>query len=540
MAEILLNDRLVCDLELLLSGAFKPLNGFLNKKDYQSVVKDMRLSDGSLWPMPIVLPINEETKNKIKHSTKAILKDKYNLPLAWIHINDIYKPNIEEECKNVYKTTSNNHPYVKILHDMGNVYYVGGMVEKINDISHYDFNDLRMTPDQAKILFAENNWKTVVGFQTRNPMHCSHVELTKYAMKEAGEDSKLLIQPIVGVTQDDDVDYYTRVKCYKKILKYYDPNRVKLILLPLSMRMAGPREAVWHSLIRKNYGCTHFIVGRDHAGPSSKNEKGESFYGPYDAHKLIEKYQDEIGIKIIISQMIVYDETINDYLPIDKVPEGHTILNISGTELRRKLRNHEEIPIWFTYPEVATELKNSIVSLRQRGFCVYLIGLSGSGKTTFANALESKLKEYSCRPITILDGDIVRNNLSKGLGFSKEDRSANVKRIGFVASEIVKHNGIVICSNIAPYDADRNCNRNQIEKYGTYLEVYMNTPLEICEKRDVKGLYRLARAGVVTNFTGISDPFEEPSKADITISDYTNIQKNIEIVIDKLIKLELI
>jgi len=537
-----LNDRLTCDLELLLNKSFYPLNGFLNEKDYKSVIENMRLANGKLWPIPIVLPIDEITKEKIKHEEYVILKNSTNLPLAKLYITDIYKPDLLQECLKVYGTNDINHPYVKIINDLtkNNIWYIGGKVKKINDPQHFDFINDRYTPEQMKIFFKNNNWNTIVGFQTRNPMHRSHYELTKYALTQAGTDAKLLIQPIVGITQDCDINYPTRVRCYKKLINYYPKNTTKLCLLPLSMRMAGPREALWHALIRKNYGCTHFIVGRDHAGPSVKNKQGESFYGPYDAHNLLDKYSSELGIKIIKSQMIVYIKELKEYRPINNVPEGVTIMNISGTEQRKRLKEGTKIPAWFSYPDIITELRKSILPINKQGFCIYLIGLSGCGKTTIANLLKNKLSEFTPRPITILDGDIVRKNLSKGLGFSKEDRSTNVRRIGFVASEIVKHNGIVICANIAPYEEDREFNRNIISKYGKYIEVFINTPLDICENRDIKGLYKAARQGIIKNFTGISDPFEIPKKNDIILNDYNNIQKNIEFIFKYILKLELI
>lgn len=531
-----LSDRLLCDLEMLLTGAFFPLKGFMNKKDYKSVVKNMRLSNGTIWPIPIVLPINEQTKNKIKHEEFVILRDSTNLPIAKLYIEDIYKPNINKECEKVYGTLDTNHPYVKIVKSYGNdVWYVGGKVKLINFPPHFDFNEDRYTPEQMKIFFAENKWENIIGFQTRNPMHRSHYELTKYAMKQTGiNDIKLLIQPIVGVTQDDDIDYYTRVKCYKKILKYYPENTVKLCLLPLSMRMAGPREALLHAIIRKNYGCTHFIIGRDHAGPSNKKQNGQTFYGPYDAHELVKKYENEIGIKIILSKMIVYIKELNNYLPEDEVPNGLTIMTISGTKQRELLREGKPIPTWFTFPEIVEELRKTILPMNKRGFCVYFIGLPCSGKTTIARAIENKLKELTDRTITLLDGDIIRKNLSQGLGFSKEDRSINIRRIGFIASEIVKHRGIALCANIAPYEDDRKYNREIITKYGGYIEVFVNTPLDICEKRDVKGLYKLARQKIIKNFTGIDDPFEIPSNSEIILNDYNDLKKNINIILEKI------
>lgn len=536
-----LDERLVCDLELLLNGGFYPLTGFMTEKEYNSVVKNMKLPSSDIWPMPIVLPIKEEMANRLKHETTITLIDNCNLPLAKLTIEDIYKPNLKEECKHVFGTTDKRHPYVKVMKKWGNIYYVGGKVEQINKIPHYDFDDLRLTPQDTKAFIKDNGWTTVVGFQTRNPMHKSHFELTQYALRQTGvDDAKLLLQPTVGVTQDEDIDYHTRVKCYKLLVKHYPPGLVKLCLLPLSMRMGGPREALWHALIRKNFGCTHFVVGRDHSGPSVKNKKGEFFYGPYEAHELVTKYADQIGIKVIMSQMIVYVKEIENYLPMDKITDGMTVMNISGTEQRRLLRNGDQIPEWFTFPEIFEELKKTVRHDNEKGFCIYIVGLSGSGKTTIANHLQTKLKEYVSRPITVLDGDVVRKNLSYGLGFNKEDRSTNVRRIGYVASEIVKHNGIVICANIAPYNNDRLENRKLISQYGEYIEVYVNTPIETCEERDVKGLYKMARKGILKMFTGVDDPFEEPVSPEIVLNDQSDIGKSIGKIIKKLEELKLI
>jgi len=500
----------------------------------------MRLHTGELWPIPIVLPIDAKTRSKLKHEKTVILKDICGKNIARLFIEDVYKPNLSREYREVYGTEDENHPYVSYLKSLGEVWYLGGKVVTISPPDHYDFEKSRLSPEQLKIFFAENGWTqhAIVGFQTRNPMHRSHIELTKYALKQTGDpEAKLLLHPIVGVTQEGDISYHTRVRCYNLILGKYPEGTVKLSLLPLSMRMAGPREALWHALIRKNYGCTHFIVGRDHAGPSVKTKEGNPFYEPYAAHKLLDQFKSELGIKIIRAQNIVYVEELGEYLPLDEVPEGNTTLTISGTELRRRLQEDEEIPEWFSYPEVVQELKQSFPPLNKRGFCVYFVGLSGSGKSTIANAVRAKLQETLNRPITILDGDIIRKNLSTGLGFTREDRSVNVRRIGFVASEIVKHRGIVFCANIAPYKEDREWNRKLISQYGGYIEVFVDTPIEVCEERDVKGLYKLARKGLIKQFTGVSDTFERPQDPELTIRNYQDLQKAVIQVVDKLIEL---
>lgn len=530
---IILNDRELCDVELILNGAYAPLKGFMSHLDYISVLQNMKLYNGSVWSLPICLRISDndhKLMNGVESVSEVVLKDGTGYPIAKLHIEEYYKPNIKSECLLTFGSDDTNHPYIKMLYNNFDCYYIGGSLEKINDINYYDFTDIRLTPAQTKEYFIKNNWKTIVGFQTRNPMHRSHFELTKYAMNLTNDDNaKLFLNPVVGVTQTVDIDYSTRVLCYKEIIKKYPDNQVLLNLLPLSMRMAGPREAVHHAIIRKNYGCTHFVVGRDHAGPSYKKDDGSSFYGPYDAQELLISVADKIGIKILTSKFIVYNKTKNSYMAIDKVPKNDEILSISGTEQRRMLRAGEQIPTWFTFPEVSKILRNSI---KQSGYCFYFCGLSGSGKTTLANHLQCKLTEKLNKPITVLDGDIVRQNLSQGLGFSKEDRSINVRRIGYVASEIIKHGGIVICANIAPYQEDRDFNRILIEKFGKYIEIFVNTPLSVCETRDVKGLYKLARDGTIKNFTGISDPFEKPNDAEICTNYLDSIDKTINSIVD--------
>ncbi len=530
LPKISLNSRQICDLEMILTGGFSPLIGFMTESEYSSVLDTMRLPKGAIWPIPIILDVPAASAYKV--GDKVVLTDKYNCPLAIINISSIYTPDKATEALKVYGTQDPAHFGVNYLFNETGPVYLGGKVTGLNLTPKYDFMELRQTPQELRRWFRKNNWKKIVAFQTRNPIHKAHFELLKLAIKENG--AKLLIHPSVGLTKDGDIDYVTRVKIYKKIQEKYLPKNSKVSLLPIAMRMGGPREAVWHAIIRKNYGATHFIVGRDHAGPG-KDANGQDFYGPYEAQKLAKKFAKEIGITIIDPKEMVYVEEHKKYFPMNKVPKNSTVKNISGTKFREMLRSNEEIPEWFSFPEVIDELREGIKREEQKGLTLFFTGLSGSGKSTIANMLGAELTQKYNRKVTLLDGDVVREHLSKGLGFSKDDRNENIKRIGYVAAQITRHGGIAICSAIAPYVEARTKNRELISKYGTYIEVFVNAPLEICETRDVKGLYKKARKGLMKGFTGIDDPYETPIKPEITLQ--TKDQKPrecVKVIIDYL------
>jgi sulfate adenylyltransferase len=510
-----LTPRQLCDLELLLSGGFSPLRGFMSRADYEGVCHDMRLSSGLIWPMPITLDVTEELAKKLQPgSTRVALRDPEGVMLAVLRVDEVWRPDRQAEAKAVFGTTSSAHPGVDYLLNKANSWYVGGTVEGLQLPTHYDFKALRLTPAEVRAEFARTGWRRVVAFQTRNPMHRAHQELTFRAAKTI--EANLLIHPSVGMTKPGDVDYFTRVRCYQLLLSKYPAGTVKLSLLPLAMRMGGPREAIWHALIRKNHGLTHFIVGRDHAGPG-KDTDGQPFYGPYDAQELFKKHERDIGVTMVPFNMMVYLENQDSYVPDNEVPQGARVLNISGTELRDRLNEGRDIPGWFTYPEVVRELRRSYPPRHLQGVTIFFTGLSGSGKSTIANVLLTKFLESGGRPVTILDGDLVRKHLSSELGFSKEHRDINIRRIGYVASEITKNGGIAICAPIAPYDAVRKHVRSMVEPHGGFLLVHVATPLETCEQRDRKGLYAKARAGIVKEFTGISDPYEAPNDAEVVI-----------------------
>ena len=507
-----LTDRQLCDLELLLTGGFSPLRGFMNRADYESTCGKMRLANGTLWPMPITLDVPEEFARKVGPGQSIALRDPEGVMLAVLHVEEVWQPDRRGEAQSVFGTTSTFHPGVNYLLERAHPWYLGGHLEGLQLPHHYDFRDVRLTPAELRAEFLRAGWRRIVAFQTRNPMHRAHQELTLRAAKKV--EANLLLHPSVGMTKPGDVEYYVRVRCYKALLSKYPKDTVKLSLLPLAMRMGGPREAVWHAIIRKNYGASHLIVGRDHAGPGN-DQNGKPFYGPYAAQELLGTHQQEIGITMVPFQMMVYLEDQDTYVPDDEIPKGSRVLNISGTELRTRLSEGREIPSWFTFPEVVGELQRSYPPRHRQGFTVFFTGLSGAGKSTIANVLRVKLLEMGGRPVTLLDGDIVRKHLSSELGFSREHRDINIRRIGFVASEITKNGGIALCAPIAPYDQVRKEVRAMIEPCGGFILVHLSTPLETCETRDRKGLYAKARAGLVKQFTGISDPYEAPTDADV-------------------------
>ncbi|MGA8164599.1 MAG: bifunctional sulfate adenylyltransferase/adenylylsulfate kinase [Waddliaceae bacterium] len=525
-----LTDRQLCDLEMIMVGGFFPLDGFLGEADYESVVTQMRLANGKLWPIPIILDVDQQTAKQIRLGDQVQLKNEDGVTYAIIYVTDIWTPDKTKEALLVYGTLDKAHPGVEYLLEKSQDIYIGGPITEVQRPLHYDFEDLRKTPRELHSFFRENGIDKIVGFQTRNPMHKAHVALTQMAAKQTG--AHLLINPVVGKTNTGDIDPYTRVRCYRKILKYFPENQTTLSVLPLAMRMAGPREALWHSLIRKNYGCTHFIVGRDHAGPS---KDGNPFYDPYAAQELVKEYEEEMGIELVAMPEVVFVKEDQSYLPVSEVEPGMTELKISGTELRRRLRLGLDIPSFLSYPEIIEELRTLNPPLSKQGVTLFFTGLSGAGKSTLAKAVTEKLSEIQHRKITLLDGDVIRRQLSPELGFSASDRSLNVRRVGFVANEITKNGGIAICAMIAPYEIDRLAIRESISNSGKYLEVHVSTPLEICEKRDIKGLYGKARQGLITNFTGIDDPYEVPANPELTIdTSHLSIWEAINTIIDFL------
>lgn len=596
------NERQMCDLEMIISGAFAPLQGFMGLSDYQSVLDSMTLANGEVFSLPVVLAIPKSccgdtaatnvywmssAQSVSTNQGRMMLRDVVGTVIAQLDVESVFLPDLEEEMQKVLGTTDYNHPYVKYLRDNhSDCYYVGGKISPVNPIVHFNFELYRMTPAVCKQKIKARNYEVVVGFQTRNPLHRSHYELIKHALQTAAGTEKkqpmLFLSPVIGPTQPGDVPYYLRTRCYEHVIRYFEqdeeckfshlcdttastPNRspprsqqhstglsasgeaatgeedsssnAMLVLIPLAMRMAGPRECVLHARIRKNYGCTHFIVGRDHAGPSTRKQDGTPFYGPYDAHKLLGSVAEKLGIKPIFGEEMLYvGEEHGGYIPAGRLEEvkrqkpNVEVNSISGTEFRKRLTTRMPIPEWFSFPSVIDELQQFYKQNHERGLCVYFTGLPCSGKSTLANALEAAILENRSerRKVTLLDADVVRQHLSKGLGFSREDRSTNVRRIGYIASEITKHGGICIVANIAPYTCDREFNRKLIEQEGgVYVEVYVCTPLSVCEERDIKHLYKKARQGIIKQFTGVSDPYEAPQHPELTIDSSSDIKDKV-------------
>ena len=509
-----LTKRQLCDVELLLNGAFSPLTGFLNKEDYESVLNTMRLKNGILWSMPITLDVNLEFSKLLKIGETIALKDPEGVLIANMEISDCWKSDKKYEANAVFSTTDESHSGVHYLMNEADDYYLGGRLTGIMPPFHYDFQEYRQSHAEFRAHFDSLGWERVIAFQTRNPMHRSHVIMTKRLMAE--HQAHFVIHTAVGVTKPGDINHYSRVRCYKKIMNYYPKNSAELKLLPLGMRMAGPREALWQAIIRQNYGFSHFIVGRDHAGPG-RNAKGEDFYEAEAAQKVTLSHQDELKIKILPAPFLFYAPDRGEFCEEKHLLDGEERLYLSGYELRKTLQKGDTIPSWFAYPEIIEELHTTLPPRSKQGVTLFFTGLSGSGKSTLANGVLVKFLEYGGRKTTLLDGDIVRNMLSSELSFSKEHRDLNVCRIGYIASEITKNGGIAICAPIAPYTRTRRNVRQSIEQYGSFIEIHVSTPLEVCESRDRKGLYAKARAGKIKGFTGIDDPYETPENAELCI-----------------------
>ncbi|NIM94452.1 MAG: bifunctional sulfate adenylyltransferase/adenylylsulfate kinase [Anaerolineales bacterium] len=511
LPSIQIGSRVECDLELIAVGAFSPLDRFMGKEDHGRVVNEMCLTSGHISPIPVVLPIHP--MDEIKLDGQVALRNKKNELLAVMTIEEIYEWDLNEVAEKVFKTHEPRHPLVAEMHRWGPL-NISGPLRVLQLPSHYDFKELRLTPMETRRRLEEIGHQNVVAFQTRNPLHRVHEELTKRATKDV--DGSLLLHPVVGMTKPGDVDHYIRVRTYKVLAStYYDQSRILLSLLPLAMRLAGPREALWHALIRRNYGANHLIVGRDHAGPG-KDSKGEPIYGALEAQELVEAYSEELGVTMVPFQALVYLPDEDRYEEAGKVPDGSATATISGTQVREEyLNNGRPLPGWFTRPEVAEILAESFPPRHKQGVCLWFTGLSGAGKSTTAEIVTMLLPEHG-RQVTLLDGDVVRTHLSKGLGFSKEDRDTNIRRIGFVASEIVRHGGTVVCAAVSPYRATRNDVRSMFRS-GQFIEIFVDTPIEVCEQRDLKGLYAKARRGEIEGFTGIDDPYEPPHNPEILL-----------------------
>jgi len=511
-----LTQRQVCDLELLMNGAFSPLTGFMNRADYESVVDNMHLVDGVVWPVPIVLDVDETFAGKLQKGSKVALRDGEGFMPAVLTVEDIWQPDKGREAEKVYNTNSDVHPGVRYLHEVVKPIYISGRIDGIQSPVHHDFGSFWDTPEELRALFRKNGWRRVVAFQTSKPMHRLQRDITLQAAKDI--QGHILLHPTVGMTKPGDLHYYARVHCYQAIRNYFPQNLAMLSLLPLAMRMAGPREALWHAIVSQNYGCSHMIVGPKHAYPPAANGEEHQFYRPEQSRKLIEKFSAELGIELVPVEAMRYVPVKDRFLSASVIEsEGLEAIDYTDAQLKKDLTQGEEIPAWFSFPEVVRELRKAYPPRSKQGLTLFFTGLSGSGKSTLAKIIYAKLLEAGGRPVTLLDGDVVRLNLSSELGFSKEHRYLNVNRIGFVASEITKNRGVAICAPIAPYTQMRRSVREMIEPHGDFIEIHVATSLEACEARDRKGLYAKARRGEIPEFTGISDPYEIPEHPELRV-----------------------
>ena len=528
LPSIQLSDRAVCDLELLATGGFSPLDRFMGSDDHARVLGEMRLANARLFPIPITLPVEP---GDVHLDQEIALRNAKNELLAILTVEEAYEWDRQEVAREVFGTRDERHPIVAEMARWGPVNISGGL--RVLELPrHFDFRDLRLTPTDCRARLDEFGTDNVVAFQTRNPLHRVHEELTKRAADAV--NGVLLLHPVVGLTKPGDVDHYTRVRTYRALAdRYYESTGIVLALLPLAMRMGGPREALWHAIIRRNHGANHLIVGRDHAGPGN-DSSGKPFYGPYDAQDLVEEHSDEVGVKVVPFKEFVYLPEDDRYEESSRIAPGTATASISGTQVREEyLNNGAQLPGWFTRPEVAEILGDSYPPRHRQGACIWFTGLSGSGKSTTADVLTVLLMEQG-RHVTVLDGDVVRTHLSKGLGFSREDRDTNILRIGFVAAEIVRAGGITVCAAVSPYSVTRDAVRNMVGA-DSFVEVFVNTPIEVCEGRDTKGMYAKARRGEIKGFTGIDDPYEAPENPDLELETVSrNPEENARIVLEEL------
>ena len=509
-----LNARQLSDLELLLNRALYPLTGYLARADYESVVEQMRLGDGIVWPLPICLDVKEDVARSLQPGQKLALNDQEGFLLAVMTVQDIWQPDKLREALHVYGTKDPViHPGVQQLLEQVHGWYLGGPVEGLSLPVHYDFRELRLSPSETHRRFTQYGWRRVLGFHTEEYLHCAHREMVLAAARDIG--ASIFLHPVVGMESPGSLDHYTHVRCYQAFVDKFPKNMIMLGLTPLAERWAGPREALWHAIVRKNFGCSHFMVADDHGDPFARSDR-ELFYPRNAAQHLVAELSPETGIEMVPQERMGYLEDKARYVFLKDVGE-EAVKSISSMELRHRLEWDLDIPVWFSYPEVVAELRKSFPPRSRQGFTIFMTGLSGSGKSTIARVLLVKFMEMRDRPVTLLDGDIVRKNLSSELTYSQEHRNLNVIRIGFVASEITKNGGIALCAPIAPYEESRRANRELISRYGGYIEVYVATPLEVCEQRDRKGLYAKARAGRIKGVTGVSDPYIPPANPEITI-----------------------
>lgn len=529
-----LSSRQLCDLELLLNRGLFPLNGYLSRKDYDSVVSDMRLSDGTVWPIPISLDVDEQTAGTFGIGERIGLNDQEGFLLAVLTVEDVWQPDKQKEATSVYGTDDPvEHAGVMQLHERIGSHYIGGRLEGVSLPIHYDFQHLRLSPSETVRIFTMNGWRRVLGFHTNEYLHCAHREMVITAAREAG--AAIFLHPVADLSHPGNLDYYTQIRCYQAFTDKFPANMIQLGLTPFASRKAGPKEALWQAIIRKNFGCSHFMVAEDHADPQAENDDSKLFYPRGAAQQMVAEYSEETGISMVPQREMGYHQDLKKYVVLDNVEEEQ-VATISSRELRRRLIYGEDVPTWFSYPEVVDQLQCSFPPRSKQGFTIFMTGFSGSGKSTIAKVLLVKFMEMCDRPVTLLDGDIVRTNLSSELSFSKEHRNLNITRIGFVASEITKNGGIALCAPIAPYGESRRANRELISRYGGYVEVYVSTPLEVCEQRDRKGLYAKARAGKVKGVTGVTDPYIAPANPELTID--TSMVTPMEAVQEILLYLE--
>jgi sulfate adenylyltransferase len=522
----------ICELELLLNGALSPLTGYMNQAERHSVLSGMKLPDGLFWPRPVMLVVSEKAAQNLAAGQTVALRDSEGVMPAILHISEVWPADPEAEMA---LAEASGVPLARTQAEAGQ-FYVGGRLEGVTLPPRHDFLNLRLTPAEMREQFARLGWRKVMAYQPSQALHRPQYEfLLRTAMQQ---EANLLIHAVAGSDPVLESGHFALVRACQALMPRLPASTSMLALNPMTPWAAGPRKTLLKAIMARNYGCSQLVTGGETVLESlhkeSSQRRGQDTPN-LSSDTVYAVAKESLGVTLLPFPRMVYVEDRDEWLPEETVPADTRSESMSGAELTRRLMQNIKVPEWFSFPEVLDEMRKAYPPRKQQGFTVFFTGLSGSGKSTIARALTVRLMEMGGRRVSLLDGDIVRTHLSSELGFSKAHRDINIRRIGFVASEITKHGGTAICAPIAPYQATRRAVRSMIEEWGGFLEIHVSTSVEVCEGRDRKGLYAKARAGLIPEFTGVSDPYEIPENAELTIDTTRySVEEAVQMIVLKL------